>query len=546
MNLTLQKILISLSFCCLTSGVLASLAPQHLVFTYMGDPSTTLTANWQLIGEDQSVDDAVVYYDTVSHAGKVSEYAQHTHGDVFTIKGLPDRSIARVQLTDLKPNTSYYIVVGHGDGSFADEVKVRTIPADDRPLRFVTGGDMGTTEDVRVLLKNAATFDPSFAAIGGDIAYANGKLGSVGEWDKWLTYYTEEMVTADGHTIPMLLAIGNHEVKGAYNKTPEEAPFFFGFFGQDPDKSYFARRFGQNLLLLVLDSGHVAKHESQVEWIGKVLEQHESTPHTSAIYHVPLYPSHRDFMWRFSEQGRQHWAPIFDQYGLTVAFENHDHTFKRSHFIKDGKVVDEGEGTLYIGDGCWGRGVRPIDYELPWYLKTAGSIQHFWVVDCDADSMMYRAVDIDNQVFDVFPDSAPGAKEAREAFAAKSHIYKLPQGIVSSTAIIDDGAAWKGSDVTVTLKNTFEHPVTLELQTKIRGAAVQAIGLPVEALSLQPGESQQFKVSWAPADEKVIKLKRVKLGFEVSLELHHPDYETPVRYSGGPYITIKPSKASSM
>ena len=97
----------------------------------------------------------------------------------------------------------------------------------------------GPNDDTRTLLKNAASHDPDFAVVGGDIAYANGNLELVDRWDTWLNFYTDTMLTSDGRSIPMVLAIGNHEVNGGFNKTKSDAPFYFGFFGQDEAKSFF-------------------------------------------------------------------------------------------------------------------------------------------------------------------------------------------------------------------------------------------------------------------------------------------------------------------
>ncbi|HAV13016.1 MAG TPA: hypothetical protein DCX06_05925, partial [Opitutae bacterium] len=371
-----------------------------------------------------------------SREGDVDAYSNSATGIVFSIDGLTDRKVARVELGGLEPDTTYYVCVVIDGMPVLPEVKVHTIPSDDSPIRFVTGGDMGVSEDTRILLKNAATHDPMFAVIGGDIAYANGKLESVGKWDAWLNFYTQEMVTTDGFQIPIVLAIGNHEVMGGFNKPKEHAPFFFGFFGQDLEKSYFKRQFGENLALLVLDSGHVTKHEAQVDWIRETLKQAESVNYTSAVYHVPLYPSHRDFMGHFSDQGRQYWAPVFDEFSLTVAFENHDHTFKRSHFIKNGKVAKKGEGTLYLGDGCWGRKTRPVDPDLRWYLDVAGAIQHFWVVDVSTDKMVYRAVDIENKVVDVYPQDESGAKIASKRLNEKLAAINNPVDVAESSSLV--------------------------------------------------------------------------------------------------------------
>ena len=147
----------------------------------------------------------------------------------------------------------------------------------------------------------------------------------------------------------------------------------------------------------------MAKHETQVKWIEETLLEHRSAKFRSAVYHVPLYPSHRDLMGYFSDEGRKHWAPLFDKHQLTVAFENHDHTYKRTHLLRNSEPTKNDSGTLYLGDGCWGVKPRPIDYESRPYLKHSGSIQHFWLVDIEPDEIIYRAVNLENNVFDVYP-----------------------------------------------------------------------------------------------------------------------------------------------
>ena len=124
---------------------------------------------------------------------------------------------------------------------------------------------MGTSEDVRTLLRHTASWNPDFVVVGGDVAYANGKLNNVHLWDKWLTYYTEEMITPEGYSIPLIVGVGNHETSGSFNRSFKDAPFLPVLFGQDMEKNHFSRRFGKNLGLLMLDTNHTASHESQVE-----------------------------------------------------------------------------------------------------------------------------------------------------------------------------------------------------------------------------------------------------------------------------------------
>ena len=475
---------------------------MHVVFTYMGDPSTTLTVNWQTLSSVPG--DPVVYYDTTSRSGGSGEYAHRVEGKVFQIDHLDGRQIYRVQLTQLQPGTTYYVLVESTPGSPSTEFKVRTIPDDDTPLRFVTGGDMGVTPETQLLLRHSATYSPAIAVLGGDISYANGKTKNVNKWDAWLTYYTEEMVTPEGFTIPMVLAIGNHEVAGHYDKTKEEAPFFFGLFGQDEDRSYFVRKFGRNLSLFVLDSSHVATHESQAGWLREQLAAHADVKYKAAVYHIPLYPSHRPYSGKRSELGRVHWAPLFDEYGLTVAFENHDHALKRSHPLKAGEIAKDGEGTLYLGDGCFGRSARPVSYGGRWYLDESAGIQHFWVVDMGREQAVYRAVDIDNQMVLVHPKSEAGVDLARQRKSKTSTTFLLPQSAVVCEGYSGVGEVWTGGETRVTLRNPFEWPVQSVLHFKDPKKKIEAVDLPHDPITIAPGESHTFDVTFRPMSGETV------------------------------------------
>jgi hypothetical protein len=468
----------------------AHASPQYLIFTYPGNTSTSLTANWQVIDTGAEMPkQATVYYDIRSHQGAMDQYAQQVSAEVSTIDGLNDRVICRVSMQDLAADTTYYMIVGSPETGYSQEVKVRTIPDDESALRFVTGGDMGVSEDTRTLLRHAASYNPNFAVIGGDIAYANGKLKNVGDWETWLQYYTDEMVTSDGHQIPMLLAIGNHEVRGSYNQSKDKAPFYFGFFGQDPENSYFTRKFGEHFVLTVLDSGHIATHASQVDWLREQLAANRDVTHRAAVYHVPLYPSHRGLMDTYASAGRKYWGPLFDEYELTVAFENHDHTYKRSHPLKDGKPTTDGTGTLFLGDGCWGRTSRGTDFTPRNYLAQSGSVQHFWLVDITADAMQYQAIDLNNQAFDIFPQEGPAAAEAAKVFAAKKQIYYIPDQTVEISEMQSATPRWHGGQSTVTIRNPFDFPVIAKLTPYFPRNVHILDTIQINDLEIQPNET---------------------------------------------------------
>jgi hypothetical protein len=372
-------------------------APLHVYLTWQGDTSTTMTVNFQTSDGGGT---PTVYYDSLSQNGWFDRYAYSAQGTSHQIDGLVDgRYIHSVELTALEPGTTYYFTVALGDGVSAVERKFRTIPAGDEPIRFFTGGDMYIEPEEELMLEQAIKVDPMFGLIGGDIAYDNGRLDAYQNWDIWLSRWESIMVTSEGHMVPMVLAIGNHEVATSYGGAPEDAPFYMGYFAQGTGRSFFSLTFGANLVIYVLDSGHLAFHGGdQRAWLDQAMANHEGLTHHFAVYHVPLYPSHRQFMGEYSFVGRREWVPVFDKHGLDTAFENHDHLLKRTKRMKNGMI--DPMGTMYLGDGCFGRPPRAINEYNWWYLDVARSTRHFWSVEVNATQAAYTAIGIDGTILD--------------------------------------------------------------------------------------------------------------------------------------------------
>ncbi len=392
---------------------LSHAAPRHVYLTWQGDTSTTITVNYQTLEE---TDSSEVYFDTKPRNGRAGDYQFYAKGTRRKIPGLEDgRSIHWVELANLKPGKTYYFVAGDSRNGFTAERKFQTIPDGTQKLRFIDGGDMGTGPALQPLLQHAARQEPNFAVVGGDLAYANDALTNYTRWDIWLDAWEQCMVTPKGYTIPMVLAIGNHEVRGGVGRSPTNAVFYFQYFAQIHDRSYYSRKFGKNFVIYLLDSGHITPHTGkQASWLDAEMEDNKGVPHQFAVYHVPLYPSYRAYDGAGSAAGRNAWLPIFDKHHLTAAFEHHDHSFKRTKLLRNNQP--NVNGTLYLGDGCWGQTARPIKRERRWYEEKIGSIQHFWCVDVARNRVEYRAFDKEGKIFDVYPPDASGAKEAEKVF----------------------------------------------------------------------------------------------------------------------------------
>lgn len=369
-------------------------ADSTLIATWRGgDPTSAITLQWiteRSSGEAKSV--ALTPAD-----GGGSEVTVRTDATSF---GNTQLHRHRATFTGLKADTSYRVSIdGNDTGS-----SVRTAPEElTEPLVFAEGGDVGTSATVPELHEQAASWDPLFAVVGGDLAYGNGR--NPGSWITFLEQWHDHMRAGD-RLIPLVAVIGNHEVRGGMHGSPAEAPYFYALFDNSRrDHAYWALDVGDYASLLVLDSNHSTPVAGpQTEWFRRALGERTDRTHLMAAYHVPAYPSVKPIEGAGRERGdvREHWVPLLEEYDVDVAFEHDDHAYKRTHRLLDGEP--DPEGILYVGDGAWGKGPRRAKSpdERP-YLAVSESTLHVNRVELSPDgTLRFRAVDPDGRTVDEF------------------------------------------------------------------------------------------------------------------------------------------------
>lgn len=373
--------------------------PDTLFLTWSGDPTTTMDVQWleekppEVKADANAPGDAAAEADDTGHDDQRLTYLK-ADGDApapfakVSEVEVPDSGYVLhvARLTDLEPDTRYRATL---DGAAFEFL---TAPAKlDRSVVFAEGGDIGTGPDVPALHKVAASWDPLFGSVGGDIAYADGV--KFDEWLKFLRTWHKEMRTEVGRLIPLVAAIGNHEVRGGFGEDPKEAPFFHALFGRlYPEHPYGVLDFGDYLSILLLDSGHcTAVAGDQTDWLDEALAQRKGRTHVLPTYHVSAYPSLPNERggprMSIGKDIRDHWVGLFEKYHVRTVFEHDDHVYKRTHPLIAGKPVEEnmgesrslsGEvlnesvrGVVYIGDGAWGRSSRKVEKKDRPYLAVA-------------------------------------------------------------------------------------------------------------------------------------------------------------------------------
>lgn len=401
-----------------TAGISESFEePKALLLTWQYDPATTMTIDWHVVPENEG--ERVLYYKPVGDE-EWNEAESFRHFFPYS-----NRIIHRTQLTGLDPDSEYRFRVSH----FEREYKFRTMPAElDRPVRFATGGDTDHSPDGRTYEMNQVVmeYDLDFIAWGGDLAYNDGGDPDRGiRWYGWFEANYNTLVSEDGRVVPIVVGIGNHEVKRyiggnqwynfdgtirSFEPTAEwrqdVAPFFYNLFAFPGQPGYGVLDFGDYMSLFILDSGHTNTTDGpQRDWLESELrERHrQNISHIFPVYHVPAYPSHRSFGGTSRTNVRENWVPLFEEYGVRVAFENHDHTYKRTHPIRDGEIA--GDGIVYIGDGAWGRSPREGSSRDEWYINEFASQQHAIIVTLEGETQEYIMITPEGEILDSYTDS---------------------------------------------------------------------------------------------------------------------------------------------
>jgi acid phosphatase type 7 len=386
-----------------------------LFLTWQGDPTSTMTIDWHTA--DGAMPPALEY----RQAGM--EVWQIQTGQRFPFP-FSKRTVHRVELAALQPGATYQFRFSPGTPVYS----FRTMPRQaTRPIRFVAGGDVRHRQEwMEAANRLAARMDPDFIVWGGDLAYADGREDRAGNWHEFFDAIRNSLVTPEGRVIPVLAAIGNHEVRGGFHFNMEGyvqdaatraalAPYYFTLFAMPGQPGYNVLDFGDYLSIFLLDSNHTNPVAgTQTEWLAQALATRQEVPHLFPVYHVTAYPSHRSFEDRTSREIRQHWVPLFERFNVRVAFENHDHTYKRTVPIRANQPHPQ--GIVYIGDGCWGVSPRSVhDPAATWYLEKALSTRHVILVTVDRTHQHFLVVDEQGKVIDEYPATPQWAFEPLEA-----------------------------------------------------------------------------------------------------------------------------------
>jgi predicted phosphodiesterase len=205
-------------------------------------------------------------------------------------------------------DTTFLVIVS--DGVLADTLRVtiEMIPC------LIVIGDTRTNHDIHQLLVDSIeTRKPAAVFHTGDLV-ADGTVA-----DQWVTFNT---ITAELRAMSEFFpALGNHEKQSQL--------YFDNFVLPNNEQWYSIDRLNTHFIILN-SCVQTDTMSEQYQWLKADLAAiPDSTIFTVAVFHHPPYSTgpHTE-----DEKGlRQTWVPLFEQYGVDVVFNGHDHDYERSY-----------------------------------------------------------------------------------------------------------------------------------------------------------------------------------------------------------------------
>jgi hypothetical protein len=95
---------------------------------------------------------------------------------------------------------------------------------------------------------------------------------------------------------------------------------------------------------------------------------------------------------------REKIVPILESNGVQVVFSGHEHSYHRSHPVRDNTMTTQGDGTLYITSGGGGAGLYPV-FAHP-LLAVSQSRHHYIRAEMRGVQLTVRAIGIDGREID--------------------------------------------------------------------------------------------------------------------------------------------------
>ena len=376
-----KQLLIGLAFTFVIAIFDVSAATRRYRLSWRDNPATSMVIGWEQV----SGSNPVVHYGTTDYGTNYTSYP-NTQG-VSRSESAFSMNHSFARLTGLTPDTVYYFVIRDSGGT-SNRYWFRTAPNTPKNFSFIAGGDSRNNRTPRQRANTIVSkLRPLFITFGGDFTDGN----TSGEWQDWFDDW-QNTISADGRMYPIVIARGNHDDNSSLER----------MFDTPNSSIYYALTIGGTQLRVYTLNSEITAGGTQGTWLENDLSTTgQNVTFRMAHYHKPMRPHNSGKSEGNSEYNA--WATPFFNHGVDLVVECDTHMVKRTYPIRpssesgsdEGFIRDDANGTVYIGEGCWGAPLRSANDGKNW-TRSLGSFNQINWGHVHTDKIEVRTVVVDS------------------------------------------------------------------------------------------------------------------------------------------------------
>lgn len=309
-------------------------------------------------------------------------------------------AISTVSLTGLKPFTRYFyrVTADDGQGNTArSEVKsFQTLPGPAGAWAFGVLGDTQRNPDVtRRCAEGIFALRPNFMLHVGDVVddgFAK---------QQWVFDLFEPCANLFS-CVPVFPVIGNHE---------KNSHWYYDYFHLPAPEYFYTFTCGNAEFFMVDTNKDVSAGSEQYQRLEKALASSTATWKFTAHHH-PCFSSDNDD-YGDTEKGKpgapftqgepdlQDLPPLYEKYGVDIAFAGHIHSYERTWPILN-MAVNQKKGVRYIVSGGGGGNLEKAAPQRSWFSIHVKAGHHFCFATVQDRTIQFKAYDLEGRLFDTF------------------------------------------------------------------------------------------------------------------------------------------------
>ena len=421
-------------------------------------------------------DGITVMWETTEPVAGVVEYGRNGSFD-RQARESGQNKIHEIRISGLEPGETYDYRVRYGQTTLPAASFTTAPPPGTENWRFVVYGDNRSNPDTHARnVEQIMKLKPAIILNTGDLVAQGSR------YEQWKPQYFDPLRGVSEH-VPVFPCLGNHE---------QNAPHYYNYHSlpHDQGEVYYSFDYANAHIISLNSNARDAPYqrgEKQTEWLIADLEKHKDATWKIVFFHHPLFRSHPT---RGITEQRWVWQPVFEEYGVDLVLNGHDHYYMRAYPI--GRYTGEPRrGLFHLISGGGGANTYPM---VPKPHAAFGRrVHHVTALEVMGDRMEGRAVDIDGNVFDTFVIDQQAASPPEEFIAYE--VFELERDLgrkireMPPVAADDRGVQ---VDMVLEVPNPFQVPI--QATFRWLGTNGWRVEPETERFRLQPGKPLRLPI----------------------------------------------------